>query len=587
MTRRIGGPGLALALGLILLASGRPAAGQDFKEHENPRSLVKGFIRAAALADADPDSMAEAAACLDLSGVPPEERAKRARTTVLQLKRLLNSVKIVPPDEIPDAVKGPPVVLHDAPEGAIVVERVDGRWLFSADSVAEVPDLYAALEAQRREREEAAERAAAAAAEAAAAAARAEAEEEAAAGPGYESIADWIQAHMPPVMRGRALMLEWWQWAGLGVLLLVGTILNWVVLWATLFLLLRFLKRRGVEVERLVMARSLRPFGFLFMSAFWWVAVAWLGLPEGVEYVVVTAVRTVAALAGVCGAYRVVDVISSALEKRAVTTESKFDDLLVPLVRKSAKVFVVAFGFVFVADTLEFSISSLLAGLGLGGLAFALAAQDTVKNFFGSLTVVLDRPFEVGDWVVVEGGTEGMVEEVGFRSTRIRTFHNSVISIPNAKLLTATVDNMGARRYRRWYSTLLVSYDTPPDALEALCEGIRELVRRHPDTRKDYYQIWANGLGGSGIEVLLYVFFECPDWGRELEDRHRLILDILRLARRLEVKVAYPTHTVFTGQEAERFQGSGEPAEQKAAEERGRREALALIGGPTPDGGAV
>ena len=124
----------------------------------------------------------------------------------------------------------------------------------------------------------------------------------------------------------------------------------------------------------------------------------------------------------------------------------------------------------------------------------------TVKNFFGSLTLVMDRPFEVGDWVLIDD-VEGSVEEVGFRSTRVRTFYQSVISLPNSKLLTAVVDNMGARRFRRWTTKLGVTYDTPPDTLDAFCEGLRELVRQHPHTRKDYFHVYVVGFAESSART--------------------------------------------------------------------------------------
>jgi MscS family membrane protein len=316
------------------------------------------------------------------------------------------------------------------------------------------------------------------------------------------------------------------------------------------------------------------------MAAFWWLALSWLGLASGVLEIVTIAIKFVAAVAGVWGAYRLVDVISSALERKAARTENKFDDLLVPLVRKSAKVFVIAFGLIFIADTLRLSISGMLAGLGLAGMAIALAAQDTVKNFFGSLTVVLDRPFQVGDWCLIDD-TEGSVEEVGFRSTRVRTFYNSIISIPNAKLLTATVDNMGARRYRRWKTKLGVTYDTSPEKLDALCEGIRELVRYHPYTRKDYFQVHVVGLADFSIEILLYLFFETPNWTQELKARHNLILDMLRLAERLEVQIAFPTQTLHMVQEPGDGSPPTPPIEPGTAREVGRKTARSIVVPPT------
>ncbi len=262
-------------------------------------------------------------------------------------------------------------------------------------------------------------------------------------------------------------------------------------------------------------------------------------------------------VAGVMAAFRVVDVITDVLGQKATATDTKIDDLLVPLLRRALKIFVFAIGLVYIADSLSIEILPLLTGLGIGGLAVAFAAKDTIENFFGSVAVIFDRPFEVGDWVVI-GDVEGTVELLGFRSTRIRTFYNSQVTVPNASLVRATVDNYGRRKYRRYTTKLGVAYDTPPEKIDAFCEGIRELIRQHPYTRKDYYQVYFTGYAASSLEVMLYVFFETPDWSVELRERHRLLADILRLAHKLGVEFAYPTQTLHVKRAGE------SPAEQPA-----------------------
>ncbi|MHC4977332.1 MAG: mechanosensitive ion channel family protein, partial [Planctomycetota bacterium] len=193
-------------------------------------------------------------------------------------------------------------------------------------------------------------------------------------------------------------------------------------------------------------------------------------------------------------------------------------------------------------------IVPLLTGLGIGGLAVAFAAKDTIENFFGSVAVIMDHPFQVGDWVVVEG-VEGIVEELGFRSTRIRTFYNSQVTIPNATLVRATVDNYGRRKYRRFKADLNITYDTPPETIEAFCEGLRELIRLHPYTRKDYHCVYFNNMGAHSLDILVYTFFEAPDWQTELRERQRFLLDVLRLAKQLGVEFAFPTQTLWVNPE--------------------------------------
>lgn len=389
---------------------------------------------------------------------------------------------------------------------------------------------------------------------------------------------EWIRARLPAEwLRESSFILENWQWLGLLALALVGMVIDRAVVLVLRGMLGRLLRRRGGELTRDVLRQGLRPLGYFAMALVWWIGFPVLNLEGQAREIIDFAVTLIMVSAVVWSLYRLVDVGSAFAQARAAQTATRFDDLLVPMLRKAIKVFVVAFGLVFIADNLDIDISSMLAGLGIGGLAIALAAKDTVSNLFGSLTVLIDRPFAVGDWVVIDGA-DGTVEEISFRSTRIRTFYDSQITMPNAKLLTTVVDNYGRRRYRRWKTTLGIAYETPPERIEALCEGIRELVRVHPHTRKDYFHVYANEFGPSSIDVMIYVFHEVPDWSAELRERHRLLLDILRLANRLGVTIAYPTRLVYHAPDP----GSAEPAPwpeaaRIAAEgELGRREARAI-----------
>jgi MscS family membrane protein len=264
--------------------------------------------------------------------------------------------------------------------------------------------------------------------------------------------------------------------------------------------------------------------------------------------VLLVGLKLFAVVAAVWTAFIVIDMFIGLLLKKAAKTETKFDDLLIPLVSKSLKALAVCVGVLTGADALNLPLAGLVGGLGIGGLALAMASKDAVSNLFGSFTVLVDRPFEVGDWVITPGA-EGTVEAVGFRSTRIRTFYNSQITVPNSLLTTAMVDNMGRRRYRRVKTTLGVQYNTTPAQMDAFCEGVRELIRRNPYTRKDYYHVYFNEFGSSSLDVMLYCFLECPDWAIELRERHRLLLDILRLADRLGVQFAFPTRTMHLFQE--------------------------------------
>ena len=162
---------------------------------------------------------------------------------------------------------------------------------------------------------------------------------------------------------------------------------------------------------------------------------------------------------------------------------------------------------------------------------------------FGSIMILTDRPFRIGDWVLVDK-IEGTVEEIGFRSTRIRTFYNSLVSVPNSVVANTNIDNMGARKYRRIKTFFGITYDTPAERVESFLEGIKNIVKANPYTRKDYYHVVFNGYGDSYLEVMLYCFLEVPDWATELVQRQNIYLEVLRLARELGVEFAFPTRTL-------------------------------------------
>jgi MscS family membrane protein len=390
-----------------------------------------------------------------------------------------------------------------------------------------------------------------------------------------------VQSLLPAgLVENKFLGLKYWQWIGLFALILIGVVLDYAVRIVVAIVSRRIIARRGGEAAQGTIRRTVRPFGLAAAALFWLGMLRLLGLPPEALKVLLPAVRFFAMLAGVWAGFRVTDLVAEVLIRKAGRTETKIDDLLIPLLRKTVKIFIFVFGLIYIADSLNIQIAPLLAGLGIGGLGFAFAARDTLENFFGSVTVIGDRPFQVGDWVVI-GDVEGTVEDIGFRSSRIRTFYNSLVTIPNGNLVRATVDNYGRRKYRRWKTHVALTYDTPPDRIEAFCEGIRELIRLHPYTRKDYYQVWLHQFGGSSLDVLVYMFHEAPDWTTELRERHRLMLDIIRLAGRLGVEFAFPTETVHL------YQGPAEkasPAPPASGHERqamgdGRRAARETTGG--------
>jgi MscS family membrane protein len=194
-------------------------------------------------------------------------------------------------------------------------------------------------------------------------------------------------------------------------------------------------------------------------------------------------------------------------------------------------------------DELGFPAYSMVAGLGVGGLAVALAARDSLANLFGSVLIMFEKPFRVGHRIRLSG-SEGVVENVGYRSTRIRTADNSLISIPNDKVVNATVENLTLRQMFRQRLLVQVTYDTPRDRLEALADGIRQILGDHPMTNKTNFHVRFHDFGESSLNVLVIFYLLVPDYAAELREREDVLLKIMDLAKELGVEFAFPTRTL-------------------------------------------
>jgi MscS family membrane protein len=198
--------------------------------------------------------------------------------------------------------------------------------------------------------------------------------------------------------------------------------------------------------------------------------------------------------------------------------------------------FIIIFvGAIFIADALGFELTSLLAGLGISGLAFALAAKDSISNFFGAITVLLDRPFKVGDWVVI-GTSEGEVIEINLRTTLVRTSLDTIITIPNANLVNIPVENWGKRRWRRWQSMVHFDINSDPEKVESFCQQTLDLIHNHEATTKEDSS-WCsiNTISAQSIDIELNLYWDVESSIAERKARESLIIDLMELAKELEL----------------------------------------------------
>jgi MscS family membrane protein len=387
----------------------------------------------------------------------------------------------------------------------ITLEKVAGRWYYSKETVQNIPVLYGAV-----------------------------------------FIIDTqelfgINLFDPPET---FLHITAWQYAGLAALGLLLYLVYRLFCWLFIALPRRLLLRRGrSEAAREQYAALARPLVLFVVLAAARLLLPGLQLPIEITRYLYPLLYVLLIWQLTRAVYNLVDTVGNYVVANSTRWALPVDSQLGILIKRVLRILVVTTGAIYLMQYLGVNVAGVIAGLSIGGIAIALAAQDTLKNVFGSLMIFLDRPFKVGDWIIGDK-IEGEVENIGFRSTQIRTFSNSLTTVPNGRLADMTIDNMGLRSYHRFLTTIAIAYHTPPDLIEAFVEGLREIVRRRSQVRQDNWQIALYNFGESAWQIRYSVYIVTNDVLEEIKIREELIMRNLRLAEHLGVQLAYPTTTL-------------------------------------------
>jgi MscS family membrane protein len=330
-----------------------------------------------------------------------------------------------------------------------------------------------------------------------------------------------------------------WQWLGLSVGFLVGVLFIFAS-----HRLARRLAGRGEDDPGPQWRGVPVPLAIILVAAFLVPLLCTLFHIGGITRVVIAIAETMAFYLGaawlsIIGLIILGDMVVASEHLRRSSLDGQ-------LIRLGARLIGVVFAIVFLirgADELGFPAYSVLAGLGVGGLAVALAARDSLANLLGSLLIMFEKPFRIGHYIRVSG-SEGTVEDVGFRSTRIRTQDNSLISIPNNAVVNTTVENLSLRAMRRQRFFVQVTYDTPREKVEALVAGIRRLILDHSLTNKTNFQVRFNNFSESSLDILVMFYFDVQDYSVELREREAILLRTMDLMNEIGVEFAFPTRTL-------------------------------------------
>lgn len=339
---------------------------------------------------------------------------------------------------------------------------------------------------------------------------------------------------------------ELWRIAVVFCILLVSFVTGKIIAFAMVRAAKRQEKRNGdISLPQLILRSASSPAVFLIFAAGLNIAFLFFQMSAPVRGTADTLVQLITSIGVAYFLYRLVDIAEFYLNRYARRTENNLDNMIVPLVRKTFRVVIVIIAGLYIAESVSGKpMGTIIAGLGIGGLAFALAAQDTIKNFFGSIMILLDKPFSVGERVVVEG-YDGAVEDVGFRSTKIRTLDGHLVTVPNEKIASSNIENIGRRPTIRRIFDVTITYDTPPDKVERAVKIIEEILHNHEGMSPDFPpRVFFNEFNDASLNIMVIYWYQPADYWKYLEFSQKINMQILRAFEKEGIEFAFPTQTV-------------------------------------------
>jgi MscS family membrane protein len=380
----------------------------------------------------------------------------------------------------------------------------------------------------------------------------------------------WLERRLPTVLVDFTLVeVRLWQWIALLAAVGLAGLLSFLVASALQAILRPGVRSSGTTLDDELLDLGVGPLRLVAGLLLFHLAVVSLGLAVPVRRLLVGMEETLAIFAAAWALFRVVDVLADRLGRRVAGEPAGAG--LVPLGRKAVKGLIAAVAIVAVLDSLGFDVTALLAGLGVGGIAVALAAQKSVENLFGAVTLMTDRPVRPGDFCRF-GDKIGTVEDVGLRSTRVRTLDRTVVTIPNAEFATLQLENFTLRDRIWLHAKLGLRYESTPDQLRFILVEVRKLLYAHPKLTPDPARIRFVGFGDFSLDLEVFAYVRTTDFDEFLAVREDVFLRIMDVVAESGSGFAFPSQTAYLARDTGLDETKLHAAEDRVREWRERGE---------------